>query len=273
MPRVRPPSPPSRRPGAAGEPTKGQIVAEARAPGDGDGVVASLSALAELLLGGRPLAGALPDVVDLLSDRLPVAAASVTVRRARDFYTAASSHAIAEVADERQYADGVGPCMDCLRQGTEVSATDMRAETRWDGYPRRAVDLGLLSSHSLPLQHGGEVLGALNLYLDRPGGLDAESVAAARRVVAHTAVLLAAALRLTEQGELVAQLQQAMESREDIARAIGVVMAREGVTAEQAMGLLRSASQHSNVPVRELAHQLLGRWGGASLPERPVAGG
>lgn len=51
----------------------------------------------------------------------------------------------------------------------------------------------------------------------------------------------------------VANLRIATESRDVIGQAKGILMAREGVTADQAFAMLRSASQHLNMKLGELA--------------------
>jgi len=52
------------------------------------------------------------------------------------------------------------------------------------------------------------------------------------------------------------QLQQALASRDVIGQAKGIIMERERVTADQAFEILRKASQHRNVKLREVAEQV-----------------
>jgi ANTAR domain len=54
-----------------------------------------------------------------------------------------------------------------------------------------------------------------------------------------------------------ARLQAQLETMPVIEQAKGILMEREGCTAEQAFDLLRKASQSSNVPIRELALRIV----------------
>jgi AmiR/NasT family two-component response regulator len=51
----------------------------------------------------------------------------------------------------------------------------------------------------------------------------------------------------------VEQLREALTSREVIGRAEGILIERERITADQAFGVLRRASQHLNIKLREVA--------------------
>jgi ANTAR domain len=56
---------------------------------------------------------------------------------------------------------------------------------------------------------------------------------------------------------LLARLQAQLASMPVIEQAKGVLMAQQGCGADEAFDLLRRASQRSNVPVRELAEQIV----------------
>jgi AmiR/NasT family two-component response regulator len=55
----------------------------------------------------------------------------------------------------------------------------------------------------------------------------------------------------------VANLQAALESREMIGIAMGILMERNRITDRQAFDILRRASQHFNVKLREVAQNLI----------------
>jgi AmiR/NasT family two-component response regulator len=59
--------------------------------------------------------------------------------------------------------------------------------------------------------------------------------------------------RLTEQ---VAGLQEAVLTRDVIGQAKGILMERHKITAEEAFERLRSASQHQNRKLRDIAEEL-----------------
>jgi hypothetical protein len=61
--------------------------------------------------------------------------------------------------------------------------------------------------------------------------------------------------------EFADDLQDALRSRAVIDRAIGVIMAQQGCGPGRAFDLLRAASQHRNVKLREVCAQLVARYG------------
>ena len=57
--------------------------------------------------------------------------------------------------------------------------------------------------------------------------------------------------------ERVANLTEALRTRELIGQAQGILMERERITADQAFDVLRRASQHMNIKLREVAETLV----------------
>lgn len=53
------------------------------------------------------------------------------------------------------------------------------------------------------------------------------------------------------------QLEKALESRDVIGQAKGILMERERVTGEEAFEMLRSSSQHLNLKLRDVAAMLV----------------
>jgi AmiR/NasT family two-component response regulator len=52
-------------------------------------------------------------------------------------------------------------------------------------------------------------------------------------------------------------LQTALNTRETIGEALGILMERERISADQAFDILRRASQHLNIKLREVAQDLV----------------
>jgi AmiR/NasT family two-component response regulator len=74
-----------------------------------------------------------------------------------------------------------------------------------------------------------------------------------RRCPSPNAQLYDSACRLTQ------QLQEALTSRAMIDQAKGIIMSQSGVGAEEAFGMLRSASQRENRKLRDLAQETVDR--------------
>ena len=214
--------------------------------------------LLALLASGGDLESFLGDLVDLAARQVPRAdACGLTLARDATGVTVASTGPLAEQADERQYDVDSGPCLESMRTGTVVRVEDMATEERWAPYPERAAELGVRSSLSLPLVVEGRTSGALNLYATEPAVFTADDEATAVRWAGQATGALAVALRIADSDERADHLLGGLDTRTTIGQAVGLLMAQERCTAEQAFDLLRIASQRRNVKLRELAAGLV----------------
>jgi hypothetical protein len=75
------------------------------------------------------------------------------------------------------------------------------------------------------------------------------------------------ARRLIELSEENAQLQQAIESRPLVDQARGVLIAVLGADEDEAWQVLLEASQHANIPLRQVAEALIASATGEPIPE------
>ena len=173
------------------------------------------------------------------------------------------SEPLALEADTAQQEAGQGPCLDALRGETIVYAQDLADDSRWPIFGPRAAALGLRSLLSCRLFTDG-TLGALNLYARVPGAYGLMDRTRAVVFAAHAGIALGAAQALESvtaslQGEvnLVENLRSALASREVIGQAEGILIERERITPEQAFGVLRQASQHLNIKLREIAQYVV----------------
>ena len=211
--------------------------------------------LARIPLTERPIGDVLCDIVLVAARGVPGAGAvSITLLRADVPFTAAYSGEMAVHANEMQYEQGYGPCMEAGRGGVVLRIDDMRTEQRWPDYAAQVLQHGVLSSLSIPLPIQDSVIGALNAYSTRPEAFaSAESLDAALAVAEVVAVAVANAYTHSNLAEEAANLRRAMESRAVIEQAKGVLMAQRQVNADQAFEILREASQRYNRKLRDIA--------------------
>ncbi|WP_198588213.1 GAF and ANTAR domain-containing protein [Geodermatophilus chilensis] len=210
--------------------------------------------LLALLASGRDLSAFLDELVHLAARQIPHAeACGLTLNRDATGMTVASTGPLAERADERQYEVETGPCLYSMRTGTVVRVDDMAAEDRWAPYPARAVELGIRSSLSLPLVVEGRNSGALNLYATEPEVFGADDEAIGARWAGQATGALTVALRLADSDHRAESLLGGLDTRATIGQAVGLLMAQERCTADQAFDLLRIASQRRNVKLRDVA--------------------
>jgi len=227
-----------------------------------------LRGLAEMLLTEHSSDSLLQSVTSLAAEALPgCAAASISLMEKGQPTTPVCSAALARAVDQSQYDNGEGPCL-CAIESSEVVRVDSFAtDGRWPPFATKAMERGVMSSLSFPLHVGAEVLGALNLYSTRADGFvgaEEDGAVFARQV--SVTLTNAAALRRAQ--ELAQQLAQALENRDCIGQAKGLIMAAEGLSPDDAFDVLRRASQRSNRKLHEVAREMVDR----RLPPGPANG-
>jgi GAF domain-containing protein len=219
-----------------------------------------LKALARVAFAERTLEDVLGEITALASRGIPGAeATSITLVRDDKAFTAAYDGEMALAADELQYQQGHGPCMDAGRGGVVLRVDDMHTETRWPDYVTRVrANTPVRSSLSVPLPYQGSTIGALNIYSTEPAAFATpESLAAGLEVAETIAVAVANADSHWRLGEQARNMRLAMDSRAVIEQAKGVLMAQRHVDADQAFEILREASQRYNRKLREIAQGIV----------------
>jgi GAF domain-containing protein len=211
--------------------------------------------LSRVVLADRALEEVLTEITEIAARGVPGAeSVSTTMLRGEKPFTAAYSSDMAMQADELQYAEDSGPCMDAGRGGVVLRVDDMLTETRWPRYAARVSEQGVRSSLSVPLPYQGNYIGALNVYSSQPAAFASEeSLSAARDVAEAIAVAVVNADAHHRLGEQARNLQVAMETRAVIEQAKGVLMAQRRVNPDAAFEILRDASQRYNRKLRDIA--------------------
>ncbi|WP_239154848.1 ANTAR domain-containing response regulator [Amycolatopsis sp. FDAARGOS 1241] len=112
----------------------------------------------------------------------------------------------------------------------------------------------------------GPSVGALNVYSRTTNGLDKADRDALLLLATHASLALATTDAVTRAELEVAHLRKAIASRDVIGQAKGIIMARRGVSADEAFDLLRHTSQDLNIKLAELARTLTDRHTELDLP-------
>jgi GAF domain-containing protein len=232
-------------------------------------LAAGMSELTALLLSTPDVEDSLRDVAEITSRMLPGRPmAGVTLTRGGDAMTVAASGAHAMLVDELQYSSGMGPCLEAIATAEPVWVNDILDEHRWSDYAARMLAHGVRSVYSQPLIAGDQSIGALNLYASEPDAFDEQARRAVTVAGQHTGALLAAALNAARQIKLNEQLRAALASRAVIDQATGILMAQQRCGRDRAFDILRTASQHRNIKLAELAAEIVTRVGGT--PPEPA---
>jgi GAF domain-containing protein len=170
--------------------------------------------------------------------------------------TRVATDPMADRVDLHQYTLGEGPCLEAIRTGTALRVDSLAEEARWPRFVPRAVEEGVVSSYSVPLQVQGRTVGALNLY-SRSATFGPEDESAAAVFVSQAAVALANAQIYERVRDVIDQLNEALATRDVIGQAKGIVMARERCSADAAFDVLRSMSQSRHRKLNDVAQQVI----------------
>jgi ANTAR domain/GAF domain len=174
--------------------------------------------------------------------------------------------------DRAQYDSGDGPCLEAAEKRAPVRTDVEGARARWPEFADAAMEVGILGYLAAPLviQPNGsgstEVIGSFNLYSRKAESFDAFDAALLMLFTNSVLAAVATSQSLVRARQLADGLRTAMKSRSTIDHAIGMVMARRRVGADEAFQLLSRESQDSNVKLRDLALKYVESASNAATP-------
>jgi GAF domain-containing protein len=183
--------------------------------------------------------------------------AAITVYVDGEYRTAAMAGTPAQSLDDAQYESDTGPCLDAHRTGQVVEVPDLERAGRWPEFRAAALEHGFASSMSLPLVVGPSRHGALNLYSTRLGPLEEPMAQLAETFARKASVAVANVVTFSKLRDTVDQLSQALDARDQIGQAKGILMARHKITADEAFQMLVDTSNRANIKVREIVKDVI----------------
>ena len=156
--------------------------------------------------------------------------------------------------DETQSELHEGPCITAIEDppanglviAHDFAGTDAE---RWPHYAPAAVEAGYRALTSTQLSTNGGLRAALNLYSHAPNALDDNALTLAGLFGVQAALLLYGA-------EQAGHLQRAVDSRDLIGRAKGILMERFRTDDQGAFQMLVKSSQDTNMKVTAVAQWL-----------------
>lgn len=170
--------------------------------------------------------------------------------------TEAATDELVRQIDKQQYQLGEGPCLNSLREEVTVRSDDLDHEDRWPRFVAAAKKHGVQSVLCVQLFVDGDNLGALNMFATRAHAFDHHDETVAMLLASHAAIAM--------KGSAVEHnLRVALESRDTIGQAKGILMERFKISPGAAFDLLVAASQRTHHKLRDVAETLTatGEWG------------
>ncbi len=164
--------------------------------------------------------------------------------------TVAATDPVVAGLDAVQLEAGEGPDLELIADRHEVIIRDVREESRWPRWCEAVADAGIRSMLGSRLYTSQQVIGSLNLYDPEPGAFDEADADVAHMLARHAAVAVQHA-----RGD--EHLRKAVDARNLVGQAQGILMERFDLDADRAFEVLRRYSQHHNTKLHLVAQQLI----------------
>lgn len=233
-----------------------------------DAVIDALATLSQTLLDEEQPDQLLYRVAELACEAIsPAQLSGVTLMKNGEATTSGNFGEAAAMLDAVQLRSNEGPCLDAARKLQIMRNESTRLDGAWPEFNRAAFACGVFSTLSVPLVVHGEGRGSLNLYSRHERAFTNADERMAEFFSAQAAVVLANSELYWRAQALGEQLRIALESRDVIGQAKGILMAKERLTADEAFERLRECSQRLNVKLRNVAEQVAFT---GELPDAPA---
>lgn len=175
---------------------------------------------------------------------------SITVKHADGrLETFAPTHEVLRDIDAAQYELQEGPCYEAAVDTVHITAPFLSDDPRFPRYAPIATSVGIRAQAGIRLFDAPKSNGALNLYAEEPGAF--QDFEALSDLFAHQSAMAIAHARH------IGNLESAVQSRQLIGQAVGIVMERFQLDDARAFAFLARLSSHENIKLRNVAQRLI----------------
>jgi transcriptional regulator with GAF, ATPase, and Fis domain len=153
-----------------------------------------------------------------------------------------------------------GPCLDCFNTAnaiTNVDLTQPETDNQWPAFTPAAARAGFGTTHALPMRLRGQVIGALNLFNDKPVQLGDNDLTVAQAMADVATIGLLHQRNTHEQTVLSEQLQTALHSRVLIEQDKGALAAHTQLDVNQAFHKMRAYARGNNLTLTDVATAIM----------------
>lgn len=153
-----------------------------------------------------------------------------------------------------------GPCIDCFNTGnalTNVDLTQPDAYKKWPAFTAAAEQAGFGTTHALPMRLRGQVIGALNLFNDKPVVLSDSDLTVAQAMADVATIGLLHQRNTHEKTVLSEQLRTALHSRVLIEQAKGALAAHTNLDLNQAFNKMRAYARNNHLTLTDVATAII----------------
>ena len=145
--------------------------------------------------------------------------------------------------EELQVRHQEGPCIDAFEIKELVGTEDLTDDRRWPRFSEAAVARKVRAVLASPLPYNQDAVGVVAVLSEQRRPWSAEGELALLAFTDLAALFIASMMQGEQQSELAAQLQGALNSRQVIEQAKGVLMGQQGISARAAYEQLRAQAR------------------------------
>jgi GAF domain-containing protein len=172
--------------------------------------------------------------------------------------TSAATDPLVERLDNLQYELDQGPCLSSWRELSVFRSDGRDDEGRWPAWVPRAHELGMRSFVSAPLLHRDQAYGAIKVYSTEVDAFDERDEDVLRRFGEQAAIFVANVRTVEAATRLSDNLKETLRTRDLVAMARGMIMARRRVGPEEAFRQLMAESHRARRLLRDVAETIVG---------------
>src|SRR3954469_3929194 len=150
-----------------------------------------------------------------------------------------------------------GVCLDAYRTGRSEQTSTTETVDRWPNFSRLAISHGYGWVCGIPLRHGQEIIGALNMFRETDEPLGDHDLQLGQALADVATIALLQRRETTQARRQATQLQAALDSRVLLEQAKGILAERLGVSPDEAFQTLRRQARNNNQKLRDLAGEIV----------------
>src|ERR1700760_2012138 len=169
---------------------------------------------------------------------------------------AASDERFAHLED-LQIEHQEGPCIDAFDAKELVGAENLEHDDRWPAFCAGAVARRVRAVLASPLPYNQDAVGVVAVLSEQRHPWSPEGELALLALTDLAALLIASMMQGQQQSELATQLQGALDSRQIIEQAKGVLVGRHGITPRAAFEQLRAQARSERRTVSVLCAEVV----------------
>jgi GAF domain-containing protein len=213
---------------------------------DSKQLLAALRGFALTLASGYEISDVFHDLTRRVTRVLAISGAGVSVMSGDKLRFATSDTERFVRLERVQEEHQAGPCVEAVRSREAVAIADPAGLAgRWPLYEKAAALVGVVAVAGVPMRSGGDILGALNLYVDHVRHWNDDEIDVAQSMADMATSYVVNASKLDQERRTTEQLELALRSRLVIEQAKGVLAAHYGISIDAAFALLRKHARRT----------------------------